>query len=118
MDHPVFIHIQIISGKSKRHENGVTRHFLQLSDTHLDIYYNSNITNKLHQGCRNVPKRSNNSTNLSDMHSERTAEFGRFQCDAPTRLMISVQDQIKNVARDMENGIDFLILTGNRQIIG
>ena len=38
------------------------RHFFQISDTHLDIYYDSNVTNKLYQGCRNVHSRANNRT--------------------------------------------------------
>jgi len=85
-------------------------YFFQVSDTHLDLYYNSNITNINHQACRNVTKL--NSTNIT--LSKTVAKFGRFKCDTPDELMVSVETHMKSINDQLEHAVEFVLITGDQ----
>ncbi|XP_057302784.1 acid sphingomyelinase-like phosphodiesterase 3a isoform X2 [Hydractinia symbiolongicarpus] len=93
-----------------RHRHTNIKYFFQISDTHLDIYYNANITNKKHGMCRDKPLKKENSTTYAD----NVATFGRVQCDSSTLLLQSLSNKLQNVNKKLDRSAEFVLITGDQ----
>lgn len=94
-------------GTTSHHHTNI-KYFFQISDTHLDIYYNASITNKKHGMCRDKPLKKENSTT----HADNVATFGRVKCDSSTLLLQSLSNELQNVNKKLDRSAEFVLITG------
>ena len=98
-----------INEKHKRNINHL-KQFFHVSDTHLDIYYGSNISKKNYQGCRNKFRLGDK--NHTILPSNTNASFGRAGCDTSELLLKSAAAEMKRINRELVNPVEFVLITG------
>lgn len=97
-------------GRNGVGENMELTHFIQISDTHLDLYYDETVTNKNGQQCRNRHTTSGHS--IEKLNT--SGRFGRVGCDSPRRLLKSLVEHLRNLKQVKEGKIEFVVLTGDQ----
>ena len=87
--------------------------FFQISDTHLDIYYNASVTSENWQMCRNL-QRSSGQTVIN--FSNKTAIYGRAGCDTSRDLLLSVAQQMNDLNKELPSPAKFILLSGKIEL--
>jgi hypothetical protein len=93
-----------------RHDRSAVEkiYFYQISDTHLDIYYDEHVNADGRQLCRNVEKIDGTKVNTT----KSLAPYGRMHCDTPRHLLVSAAKEMEELNEELENPVEFILLSG------
>lgn len=93
------------------HESHV-HSFFQISDTHLDLFYDPTIAAKNREKdvfCRSISIKGSS----ANPKAKSVAKYGRDKCDLPRITIEEAVLKMKNVYNEMDDKAEFVLMTGN-----
>ena len=95
----------------KKRDIGKGMVFFQISDTHLDIYYDRNIASANYQMCRSIKIKNHTSSLVQSAHA---AKYGRLRCDTPKELLESAAQKLNDLNKQLKKPVEFIMISGKK----